>query len=303
MPKIVGVIESAFSLGVERGSPDLAPFANAQGITAFSDYSGREGTWRTAAFLFVPSELVGSFDETLARVRNEHGITDDRRVEFKSLRDRARWRMLPAWLSSFDTLPGLAFVITAHSDVVSAIRRNHPTELAEQAGEIAKLGLGDWSLTRSGPRLLEEALRLAHGVAYVFSFLAGGRNIPFKWISDNDEVFAGDIRAASTRSILRHALEKYCGRRVAHDLVLESEIVVPSERHLLSIPDLLAAGVLEHQLGTDAGDKEAIAKSAAIMSWIGQVDQLQKLCVRLRADSTDGFRWESYRPSFAPSAL
>lgn len=67
--------------------------------------------------------------------------------------------------------------------------------------------------------------------------------------------------------------------------------------HFLSIPDLMAAAVLQHERGTDTGAKDAIAKAAAVMQWLNEPSALTKICLRLSL--VDGaVQWTLYRLYF-----
>lgn len=269
------------------------------GLHVFSDFSARLGDWRTAAFLITPSSVVNCMIPELTKLRAKLKLHDNRRVEYKSLRDKVRWHAVQHWLQAFDSMHGVAFVLLARQDVLSAVSANLPSELDENVAFVRDTSLGDWASTSSGPRLLEELIRVVHCVGYWHASLAGPA-AHLSWISDNDEIFDGPVRRSTANRMLELVLEKYSGKSVAHHFATEAETPDSGVRDFLSIPDLLAAGVLEHQLGTDAGAQDMIAKSAVIMHWLRDVKCLQKIVLSLTGLSDGRVFWKLHRPYFEP---
>lgn len=187
-----------------------------------------------------------------------------------------------------------------HRGVVSVFKENSPTETQEVLSVARELGLGDWSSTSSGGAILEEAFRIVHSVAFLHASLTRGR-VPLHWYCDNDEIVAGPLRRRAVERVLPLVAEKYCGRRISTKLSTEEEIMGSPLRDLLSVPDLLAAGVLEHQLGKESGATDIVAKAAVVGDWLREVHVLQKLALRITPHNTNEIWWELYRPYFVPN--
>ena len=207
---------------------------------------------------------------------------------------------VPRWLDAFDSLRGLAFVLLVRRDVHSALQRNHRAEPPEVVNAIRRLGLGDWAQTSSGARLLEEALRVVHVIGYLHVVLAGPASA-LRWISDNDEILDGALRRESVTELLPRVAEKYAGRPGSASLATEQELPDSTLRDFLSIPDLLAAGVLEHQRGIESGAPDIIAKAGVVGSWLRDVNSLQKLVFQVTPGTGEGLEWKLYRPYFEPA--
>lgn len=278
-------------------------FENTSRIVILSDYSGRGDRWGTAAFFCFPEEELKPLTARLDEVRRTARIPDGRRFEYKSLRDKLKWRVLPEWLGSFDATPGFAFVLLMDAQVVSAFHSNKSDELAEVVTTIKDAGFGDWSSTSSGARLLEESLRLMHCVAYIHAYLSAGRLVPLTWLTDNDEVFDGALRRSSFEQLFPNVLEKYSGVSVPFTFLTEKDEAAAPLSQLLSLPDLLAAGVLEHQRGVESNATEMIAKAAVIAEWLGSEHELCKIAFRIRPGEDVGLKWEIYKPSFKPTGV
>ena len=272
------------------------------GNAVFSDYSDKSGSWTTYAFLCAPIEEVIRVQSILKQLRENHPPLEDmRQFEYKKLADRVRARALPEWLDVFDSMTGVAFVLLVHRDVSSAIHTNSPDEPAKIAETIRELGYGDWSTTRSGNKLLEDALRTLHMIGYLNARLSGPR-VPLRWITDNDEIIAGAMRRKSVHALLTNIAEKYSGASTTVEIAAESDLQEVSLREFLSIPDLIAAGILQHQLGVDTQARDALPKAAAIMEWFGVVKNLQKVALQIAPDARTGIQWKFFRPFFAPDS-
>lgn len=268
-------------------------------LRIFSDFSDKLGEWTSYAFLCAPEEAVAKLSLQLADLRHRLGVEDGRRFEYKSLRDQKRWAALLEWLQAFDSLEGLAFILLVRRDVINAFGVNAEDEPALMAATIRDSGFGDWESTRSGRRLLEEALRILHSVAYLHAFLTLGGAAELHWVSDNDEIFEGRVRSESILRLLPAIVEKYSGKRLPVALTTEAEIATSPLRDLLSLPDLLAAAALEHQRGLDMSLPDAIAKAAVVLGWFEDVRSLQKLALRVVPHEDGGVWWQLARPYFA----
>jgi hypothetical protein len=200
-------------------------------------------------------------------------------------------------LEVFDSVRGFCFVLLARSDTVSAFKTNDPAGPTNLVQAIRELGFGDWDTTASGPAILEEALRIVHTVAYLHAILTHGK-APLHWVCDNDEILAGPLRHASIVRLLPEVVEKYAGRRLPCRLTTEAELNSQPTRDLLSLPDLLCAGILEYQLGVDSAATDMIAKAAVVGEWLEKVASLQKLAMRVTPNGDDGIWWELIRPYF-----
>jgi hypothetical protein len=274
----------------------LPDFSSSRRLMAFSDYSARDAEWNTAAFLFTPLESMIGFGSKLDDVRRAHRIGDRRQFEYKSLKDKLRWRALPAWLEAFDQLPGVVFVLLVQKEIVAALDGNTGQPSEDLVAFLRDQGFGDWSQTASGSKLAEHALRAVHAVAYWHALLAGP-SVELQWLTDNDEIIAGPVRRASVKKLLPNVMQLYCGRPTGCAVATEADANGGDFIHFLSIPDLMAAAVLQHQRGTDTGAMDAIAKAAAVMQWFNEPSSLTKVCLRLSL--VDGVvQWTLYRPYF-----
>jgi hypothetical protein len=92
-------------------------------------------------------------------------------------------------------------------------------------------------------------------------------------------------------------VQLYCGHPTGCTVATEADANGGDFIHFLSIPDMMAAAVLQHQRGTDSGAKDAIVKAAAVMQWLSEPSSLTKVCLRLSL--VDGHvQWTLYRPYF-----
>jgi hypothetical protein len=296
MPALIGGLHDGLTGALANHALEIPTFRAASELHVFSDYSDRIGRWRTASLLCMPSESVAEVVAALPKLRTELKLADSRAMEYKKFKDAVRWRALPRWLEFFDQFAGVSVTILVHEDVLSAFGENSSVAPERIVATIRDEGFGDWSTTASGARLLEDGLRIIHCVTYLHAFLSGPRT-RLTWVTDNDEILAGPVRRTSVERLLPVVAEKYCGRPVDSKVIPEAEVGDPLVRDLLSIPDLMCAGILEHQRGDDAKANDMIAKAAVIMQWLGTVTRLQKLALQLT--STDGVvHWKLYRPYF-----
>ena len=284
--------------GMNAPSDFVRPDLSESGpLAIFSDFSDRSGVWRTYSFLCCPKAAAEAMCEKLGKLRKNLAMEDGRRLEYKSLRDQKRWEALPTWLDAFDDLPGVAFVLLVHQDVLSAFKANAAGERDELLKMTSELGLGDWSKTKSGAQILEEAWRIVHCVAYLHGALNGGRS-PLHWYCDNDEIHAGALRRAAVDRMLPMVVEKYSRRQTDSCLITEEQLGRDPLRDLFSIPDLLCACVLELQSGADSGATDMLGKAAVVGEWLGSSRALQKVALRITAQDDGGVWWELHRPYF-----
>jgi hypothetical protein len=296
MPMFIRGLHEGLHGGASAEQLELPSFPSLDNLLIFSDYSDRLGPWSASAFLCTPQEAALEHAKRIAELRRVLQVEDGRRFEYKAMRDKKRWRAIQEWLHAFGSLPGLIFVLLVNENVQSAFKSNAATELDQIVETIRREGLGDWDRTTSGRRLLEAALRNLHSVCYLHSQLMtrGGLH----WISDNDEIFDGDVRRSSVLTLLPLVAEKYSGRPVEVQLTTESELQGSPLRDFLSIPDLVAGAALQHQRGLDNGSDYATAKDGFILEWFGDVSALQKVALRLTKGAEDGVQWNLYRPYF-----
>ncbi|WP_437479015.1 hypothetical protein WME75_31920 [Sorangium sp. So ce1014] len=265
-------------------------------LMVFSDFSARaSGRWATSVLLFTSEKAATSLTKTIRRFRKEHGLQDGRRFEYKSLRDERRWRVLDEWLRMLGRLRGVVVILVADIDVVSAFKVNTPQERLDILREIADSGFGDWSETRSGGRLLEDALRTMHIIGFMHALLTGGRS-DLRWICDNDDILDGTLRRTSASRLLPAIIEKYSGFKRIVEITTEAALGTSALRDFLSVPDLLAAAILEYHRGTDQGASDMIAKAAVVMEWLGIPKPLQVISLQLTPHENGGIWWKAYRP-------
>jgi hypothetical protein len=301
MPMFVRGLHEAL-LGTPSEPLVIPQWTSTRGVKVFTDFSDKaSGDWTTYAFLFTTDEEVEKLTLRLAEVRSRLKIQDGRRFEYKSLRDLKRWRAIVDWLEAFDSLVGVVFVLVVSRSVFNAFSTNSLSELTKAVEIIRAEGFGDWSVTADGARLLEHALRAVHLVAYLNAFLTDART-PLHWVSDNDEIFDGNIRRASVLKLFPEVVFKYAGAHIPSRLSTEAELGDAPLRDFLSVPDLAAAAVLEHQRASDMKAEGAIAKTAVLLEWFGKVQNLQKVALRLTPLPEGGVWWNLYRPFFQDAA-
>lgn len=223
---------------LRRISRASGPILNGDTLYITSDYSGTDKQSRHEIYSFLltcPSYLTQW--QVLRSDMRARYLRDGRRVAFKNLNDRYRVRALPHFLDAARRLPGICVTL-----VVTKSLRN--------------LSHGATFLTESSPlkfqhpwsaAAFEKVVRMTHFVALLIArFSHPGQNV--YWISDEDELFAGEARSADLASILGF----WSGLHVQHslgELGVGTTFIDPGDRFeedLASIPDLVAGATREY---------------------------------------------------------
>lgn len=271
------------------------PEMNGPTINLVSDYGGehKASKYKTISVLYL--DLHASVEwEYLRRIVRRDFLPDGRRLSFKRLSDRYRQRALVPFLQAANQIVGVSVTLAISKSLVGICgtkseMKNIHTNLHLEAG---------WDDVS-----FEQVLMVSHLV----SFLIAGLSRPNQniyWISDEDSMFANQLRSHD----LRQVISRYSSHYVKHslgELGLGTTAIDEGDRleeDLAAIPDLIAGAVSEVatrlSLGTRGRIPSIIAvpfrgeftpKTELITSWIADRGQKLKRVVVLFEESPKGY--------------
>ncbi len=143
-----------------------------------SDYSGqhKEASHEAYSFLVTTDHALSDWLPSLQAFR-QRWLPDGRRISFKKLNERVRWRALPPFLDTAGKLRGNLITILINRQVGSFMAGG-PTA--------ARHAFPDCFPENASLGTVEKMLRLATFVALILSGLRGQDQVS-NWISDHDE--------------------------------------------------------------------------------------------------------------------
>ena len=217
----------------EWRSPDLLTDARASPtLLVASDYGGEH---RSAAYLTISvlvadlQGLVSSWEPQRRMVRSRFA-NDGRRLSYKKLGDRQRYKMLLPFLASANHIPGVVATFLIDRRIKSFFRGE--TEPAEELVVDPKT----WK-----PRAFEKLLRVAHlGSLLIAGLSAERQNV--LWITDHDAIAANLAKHTEATNVIASVLSGYLLHPVGHIRLAtaQSDDGSLNVEDVLAIPDIAA---------------------------------------------------------------
>ncbi|NQU21376.1 MAG: hypothetical protein HQ567_08845 [Candidatus Nealsonbacteria bacterium] len=223
-----------------------------------SDYSGqhKQAAFEAYAFLVTTESSLGAWNCERVAFRRKY-LADGRRLSFKKLRDRVRWRAMLPFLTIADCLQG--------NLVTFVIDKRIRSLFAEE-------GVVDWShLPKVFPEgtshnVVEKSLRVATFVALM---IAGFRDEAQQatWISDDDDTLDTYARRDRLAELISYLTWEITGWRNPALMEFGTTALDSSHRHLedfAAIRDLVAGALAN--LAPAIGIPEATGVSVSIVN-------------------------------------
>jgi hypothetical protein len=215
--------------------PSLIPdLSNDRTIFLFSDYSRARGDYRTYSFYVFGRSGADYFNAVRKSLRNDFRL-GRRRMSFKQLNDKIKFKALPAFLDIAGAIDG--FVLTFAVD--NRIQFMFADQFLKVAPEL---------FSSVKKRVVEDMLRVIHfGAQAIFSAFSPGQNIV--WFTDSDPIVAnekceqlfGKLAEAIIRTIFLR--EEKVGQ-IAFGLTSIDDGSLELE-DFASVPDLVAGALCE----------------------------------------------------------
>jgi len=203
-----------------------------------SDYSGQHATsvYECFAFVFADIQHCRRWEESRREIRKKI-LGDERRISYKTLKDKKRSNALYDFLNAANYLQGLLVVILIHKDIESLFKASGRIDCTDP--EIK-------SLAHWPPHVVEKLLRIIHFISF---FLAGlsreGQNV--LWITDEDEIAANEQRHRELTTYFGNVLCQYLEHALGNVRVATtaSDTSKRDIEDFVSIADLTAGALCE----------------------------------------------------------
>jgi hypothetical protein len=279
---------------LNKKNPFLFPdFSNAGSVFSVSDYSGenKEGYYQALSFLIVDWNNAGLW-EAARRALRSFKLDYERNFEYKKLnKDKERRRLLNEFLHITETLEGLTLTYLIDKKIRYLFTERSPHTI------LFNSGFGDWK-----PHIAEKILRIIHLQAPIIYFLTN-ENHKFLWLTDRDAI-TKDVKALGNifQSIFNlYATHKFQSFGYAQPFKDKNKSI----DDLLSVPDLVAASILEfHNRQKDMAfeEKENFEiqeKANEILIWLSEKNTpLKKLvCIIDKQDEALSISFREFNPS------
>lgn len=272
------------------------PALNGPVIYVASDYGGAHDAslYETISFVYLDMEASSEW-ETLRRAVRKQYLGDGRRMSFKALNDRQRQKALVPFLDAANHISGIALTMAIRKTV-----KNFCSDKDFFLYSKRKLGL-DHRIKYSE---FEKMLR----VVQVVSMLVGGLSKPNQnlyWISDEDALFANDLRSRAVKAVLDRWSSHYVNHPMG-EVGVGTTTIDEGDRldeDLNAIPDLMSGAVAEmvtavaNELGGRIPTQVAVPlrfsvspKADIIYDWVCDNQyRLQRVVIVVEKHKTNGF--------------
>ena len=198
-----------------------------------SDYAGaHKASWFEAiSVLYMDAAASRQWEIERLRVRRQF-MADGRRMSFKCLSDRQRWKAIQPFLPAADSITGVCVNLAIRKSKFSL----HVDKAAFDDLRTSLPLKGKWR---------DHELEKMIWVTHLVSFLTGGLSRPGQhiyWISDQDDIFADKSRSADSAALV----SGFTGHYVKHplgSLGVGTTVLDEGDRleeDLAAIPDLAA---------------------------------------------------------------
>jgi hypothetical protein len=213
-------------------------------VIVFSDYSaGAEGgKYDAYSYGFVTPASVVSWNSQRTKWRSKW-FFDTRRMEWKSLADRIRWKALPSFLEIATTLNGWCITILVDRGIGPVAVHRDDFDDGVRSGSFA----ARWSF-----KDFEQSFRKC-----LFLILITAEIVPtttkLTWLTDEDQFIAGDPRRTDVLKILtllsNHFRGENSGTSELGDTKLDQDDRAMED--LIAMADLSAGSLLEAANASD----------------------------------------------------
>lgn len=289
-------LSESLSIAEARHPNLLAPVTDGRLIIA-SDYSGqhKSASHEAYSFLVTTDHALEAWLPSLVTFRRRW-LPDNRRVSFKKLNERVRWRALPAFLETAAKLNGNLITILVDQRVGSFM-----TGGPEAATEV----FPDCFPAQASHGTAEKMLRLASLLALILSGLRREDQVSI-WISDHDEALDSYERREQFARLATYLTFGLTGWRQAADHLFgttESSIAPHWSEDLAAVPDLAAGAYcqMSEKLPSSFGLKTWTVglssksiedrRSLAVGDWLSTSGKaLKHVLLRLERDSDGSVR-------------
>lgn len=214
------------------------PALNGPVIYVASDYGGAHNAslYETISVVYLDMEASSDWEARRRAVRKQF-LGDGRRMSFKALNDRQRQEALIPFLDATNQISGIALTMAIRKTV-----KNFCSDKEFFLYSQRNLGLD----SRMKYSAFEQMLR----VVQIVSMLIGGLSKPNQnlyWISDEDALFANDLRSQAVKAVL----DRWSSHYVSHPM---GEVGVGTttidegdrlDEDLNAISDLMSGAVAE----------------------------------------------------------
>jgi hypothetical protein len=264
---------------MECRRPGLLPdLRQAKTLVVGSDYGGQHAAARFEAFSFIIADVEPCVEwAKRRRLLRDVALSDGRRLEYKSLKDRKRQAVLLPFLAIANELPGLLVSVLVDKEVSSLFGEGS----AFKKGDLRLGELAGWS-----PSVAEKFLRIVH----LLSFFLAGLSAPGQhvfWISDQDEIVANQARLYRCVELLAHIASNYLPHSLG-TLRVSTTASDTGSRDLedfVAIPDLVCGALVDAISGMKSAGPLPVSeiirplsvnlslKAKAIVEWLSDDSQ------------------------------
>jgi len=237
-------------------------------LVVASDVGGEHDSseyWVVSMFLCDPAKWR-QWEAGRRRLRRS-SLKDGRKISYKKLAEGQRWRSHTEFLEATNTIPGLLASVIARKAIKGLVT------FPGMAGRLQQEGILKTTWDDIG---FERLTRVAFFVSYFLSKVLRPRQ-EVLWISDEDPMFANDLKSADTASVASAWLSRFVNFELGSIGVCTTKVDEGDrfEEDLAAIPDMVA-GALSHVLtaalrarAKEPGSAFSIpCKAKSIWAWI-----------------------------------
>jgi hypothetical protein len=229
----------------ERVPGSIPNLRQSSAIWSFSDYGGEHSgaEFDSYAFLFTTPESVHQWRPVRDAWREIMGL-GDRRMAYKRLSDDIRQRACYPFLRTADLLDGYLVSIAVHKSISSFFSYS---KIDSSLPELAPY-------VNIKPKVLEKLFRILHLLGFFLGGLsASGQN--FRWISDEDSIFANEERIKQLQGLIGNILSMYLRHDMGHVRygTTASDPGDLSIEDLAAIPDIITGATSEAMSASERG--------------------------------------------------
>jgi len=214
-------------------NPSIIPdLSKDKTLFVFSDYSQVVGKYKTYSFLVIGRSGADYFNGARKILRNDFNI-GNRRMSYKGLGDKKKFRALPAFLSCAGSMDGVLVTFAVDTQIKHMF--------AEQFIEV-------WTeLSAFKKNIIEDLLRVAHfGTQAIMTVFSDSQSIV--WFTDCDAIVANEDYQQLFGKIAEATIRQFMPEEKVNRIVFGLSEIDDGSLEIedfIAIPDLVAGALCE----------------------------------------------------------